>query len=567
MNHLFKIAALLLVLVLLFSACRTDPGASTTAAPETTLPATADRSDPAPTEPEPQSSTQSAPETESTEAPPEEPLNLGGYAVSSSTKEATAAGMEILAKGGNAVDAAVAVAFALGVTEPYSSGLGGSGVMVVYDPATDQGYSLDYYACAGKAEENTDDVGVPGFLAGMQKALDRFGTLPMSEVIKPAIRLAEEGFPVTALIARRLTYSAKLRDNPAFAGIGEGDTVIQQELADTLKLIRDQGTDVFYRGEIARDIAKNCDLTVNDLKKYRAYSRSALRSRFNGMRIYTTTAPTSGVVTSEMLTVADLLDVPDPREDPQGYLEVMKLANDIGFNTRRTKLVDPKFYDFDGLTLVSRKYVKKLIDKAQKENEALRFEPDPEKRCTTQFAVIDSSGMLVSVTNTLSDNWGSYIYVDGFYLNNSLSNFNETGKNAYEPGKRPRTHFSPVIALGDRENDHFCLAIGSPGGDAIPKVVSQVLIDVLKFDVDLQTAVDAGRYYYDDDGLLCLEVAGDTEAEARIDLGRISQRYYFSSSHVMFGCTAIVGYDPEQGIVAVSDLRRDGSDSQIAHTP
>ena len=567
MNHLFKIAALLLVLVLLFSACRTDPGASTTAAPETTLPATADRSDPAPTEPEPQSSTQSAPETESTEAPPEEPLNLGGYAVSSSTKEATAAGMEILAKGGNAVDAAVAVAFALGVTEPYSSGLGGSGVMVVYDPATDQGSSLDYYACAGKAEENTDDVGVPGFLAGMQKALDRFGTLPMSEVIKPAIRLAEEGFPVTALFARRLTYSAKLRDNPAFAGIGEGDTVIQQELADTLKLIRDQGTDVFYRGEIARDIAKNCDLTVNDLKKYRAYSRSALRSRFNGMRIYTTTAPTSGVVTSEMLTVADLLDVPDPREDPQGYLEVMKLANDIGFNTRRTKLVDPKFYDFDGLTLVSRKYVKKLIDKAQKENEARRFELDPEKRCTTQFAVIDSSGMLVSVTNTLSDNWGSYIYVDGFYLNNSLSNFNETGKNAYEPGKRPRTHFSPVIALGDRENDHFCLAIGSPGGDAIPKVVSQVLIDVLKFDVDLQTAVDAGRYYYDDDGLLCLEVAGDTEAEARIDLGRISQRYYFSSSHVMFGCTAIVGYDPEQGIVAVSDLRRDGSDSQIAHTP
>ena len=167
MDCLFKIAALLLALVLLFSACRTDPGTPTTEAQETTLPATADRSDPAPTEPEPQNSTQSASGTESTEAPPEEPLNLGGYAVSSSTKEATAAGMEILAKGGNAVDAAVAVALALGVTEPYSSGLGGSGVMVVYDPATDQGYSLDYYACAGKAEENTDDVGVPGFLAGM----------------------------------------------------------------------------------------------------------------------------------------------------------------------------------------------------------------------------------------------------------------------------------------------------------------------------------------------------------------------------------------------------------------
>ena len=115
------------------------------------------------------------------------------------------------------------------------------------------------------------------------------------------------------------------------------------------------------------------------------------------------------------------------------------------------------------------------------------------------------------------------------------------------------------------EGDHFCLAIGSPGGDAIPKVVSQVLIDVLKFDADLQTAVDESRYYYDDDGLLCLEAS--TDAGARIDLSRISQRYYFSSSHVMFGCTAIVGYDPQEGVVAVSDLRRDGSESRVVKLP
>ena len=561
MKQLIKMTALLLALALMLCACQTDPTPTGGSSVTETKPApSSDAEQSGSTEPGPSGEETTA----ATEAPEPVTVNLGGYAVSSSTKEATAAGIEILGKGGNAIDAAVAVAMALGVTEPYSSGLGGSGVMIVYDPVKDRGYSLDYYACAGSALENTDTVGVPGFLAGMQKALDRWGTMSMAEVIEPSIRLAEEGFPATALFARRLTYSAKLRQNPAFAGVGEGDTVVQEELAQTLRLIRDEGTDAFYNGQIAQDIAEACDLSTVDLASYKAYSYSALRSRFNGVRIYTTTAPTSGVVTSQMLTVADLLDIPDPHEDPDAYLEAMRLATQIAFKTRTTKLVDPRFYPFDGKTNVSRSHVKKLLKKAQAAEESLSIEPDPEKRCTTQFAVIDSSGMLVCVTNTLSDNWGSYLCVDGFYLNNTLSNFNKTGKNAYEPGKRPRTHFSPVLAVGE-EGDHFCLAIGSPGGDAIPKVVSQVLIDVLKFDADLQTAVDESRYYYDDDGLLCLEAS--TDAGARIDLSRISQRYYFSSSHVMFGCTAIVGYDPQEGVVAVSDLRRDGSESRVVKLP
>ena len=564
MKTLIKVTAFLLAVLLLLSACQTKPGTRNSSEAEesdateetdgtelTTQEQTtteASETDPA------EHSGETETETEPLEA---EPFDFGGYAVSSSTKEATAAGIQILEKGGNAIDAAVAVAFALGVTEPYSSGLGGSGVMVVYNPKEDKAYSLDYYASAGAAKKNTDNVGVPGYLAGLQDALDRWGTMSMKEVIAPAIKLADKGFPATALFARRLTYSAKLSQNPAFARIREGDTVIQKELAKTLKLIRDEGTSVFYTGKIAEDIAKACDLTTADLGSYHVYCEDALKSKFKGTQIYTTTAPTSGVVTSQMLTAADVLKVPNPRKDPDGYLDVMKLATQIGYKTRRNKLVDPRFYDFNGKNLVSRKYVKKLIEKAQ--NETLEaFEPDPERRCTTQFAVIDRDGMLVCVTNTLSDNWGGYIYVDGFYLNNTLSNFNTTGKNAYEPLKRPRTHFSPLIAVGE---DHFCLAIGSPGGDAIPKVVSQVLIDVLQNHTDLQKAVDQGRYFFDDRGYLCLE--SSTGTPSLIDMNKISHRYYFSSSHVVFGCTAIVGYDPKEGIVAVSDSRRDGSDSQI----
>ncbi len=557
MKRICKLLSLLLALVLLFSACQTEPAATGTTVPATE---TAPVTEPPSTNAPPAASEETVPAT--TESADPEGGVLGGYAVSSSTKEATAAGMEILAKGGNAVDAAVAVALALGVTEPYSSGLGGSGVMVVYDPVKDRGHSLDYYACAGSAAAPTDYVGVPGFLAGMQEALDRWGTMPMRDVIEPAIDLAENGFPATAVFARRLSYSAKLSQNRAFAGIREGDTVIQEELADTLKLIRDEGSDVFYTGQIAEDIANACDLDLMDLAAYKVNYYSALRSRFNGVRIYTTTAPTSGVVTSEMLTAADLMDVPDPHADPNGYLKVMKLATELGYKTRRTKLVDPRFYDFDGKTLVSRKYVRKLVRKAlAAQDESLMVEPDPERRCTTQFAVIDRQGMMVCVTNTLSDNWGGYICVDGFYLNNTMTNFNKTGKNAYEPLKRPRTHFSPVLCVG--EENGLRLAIGSPGGDAIPKIVAQVLIDVLKFDADLQQAVDETRYYFDDDGVLCLETVNEDNS-SRIDLAGIDgQRYYFSSSHVSFGCTAIVGYDPEQGILAVSDLRRDGSDAQI----
>lgn len=488
-------------------------------------------------------------------------LNLGGYAVSSSTTEATQAGLSVLQQGGNAVDAAVAVALALGVTEPYSSGLGGSGVMVVYVPTEKKAYSLDYYASAGSALENTDCVGVPGYLAGLQAALDRWGSRSLEQVIAPAITLAEEGFPATALFARRLDYSEKVRENPAFSGIREGDTVVQKELAETLKLIRDQGTEVFYHGSIASDIAAASDLTEIDIASYQVYCTDALKSRFKDYRIYTTDAPTSGIVTSEMLTVADLMEIPDPREDPDGYLEVMKLATDVGYKTRRNKLVDPRFYTFNSKKLVSRKYIQTLIDKALASADASSLLPDPERRCTTQFSVIDSSGMIVCVTNTLSDNWGGYVYVDGFYLNNTLSNFNTTGKNAYEPLKRPRTHFSPVIAVGKK---HSCLAIGSPGGDNIPKIVAQVLIDVLQNGTELQTAVDQGRYYYDGNGALCLETA--LETPSLIDQLRVNQSYYYSSSHVAFGCTAIVGYDPAKGILAASDSRRDGADAKIVQT-
>ena len=236
--------------------------------------------------------------------------------------------------------------------------------MVVYNPAENKAYSLDYYASAGSSLENTDYVGVPGYLAGLQDALDRWGTCSMEQVIAPAIKLAEEGFPATALFARRLDYSQKVRENPAFSAIQEGDIVVQTELAQTLKLIRDQGIDVFYRGSIAADIAAACDLTETDIASYQVYCSDALKSRFKDYRIYTTDAPTSGIVTSEMLTVADLLEIPDPREDPDGYLDVLELATNIGYKTRRNKLVDPRFYPFNQKKLVSRKYVQTLIDKA-----------------------------------------------------------------------------------------------------------------------------------------------------------------------------------------------------------
>lgn len=495
----------------------------------------------------------SSDDIEDSAAAADEPA-LGGFAVSSSSAEATWAGMHVLTQGGNAVDAAVAMAFTLGVTEPYSSGLGGSGFMLVYDPVTDKAYCLDYYGCAGSSGYLRDEVAVPGLLKGMDTALSQWGTLSLSETLEPAIYYAENGFLATASFISRLNYSDRLRSNSAFKTVEQGDLVVQAELGETLKRIQQEGISLFYNGEIAQDIANKCGLSPEDLADYQVYITDAIESEFNDYRILTANAPSSGVTVAQMLAMAEELDIPDPDADTEGYLSVLKTCTRKAYARRLSTVADPRYREFSGEYYVSEEYISRMLQDTTAEASVA----DAEKMCTTQYSVIDGNGMIVCVTNTLSDNWGSYQYVDGFYLNNTLSNFSETGINAYEPGKRPRTHFAPTIVLGE---DGYCLAIGSPGGNNIPRIIVPVLIDILKFGEDVQTAIDKSRAMYDENEALCLET--EDNAPSIVSKSRIKGSYYYSSQHIYFGCTSVVGYDPDSGVFGAADRRRETSQALV----
>ena len=479
--------------------------------------------------------------------------SLGGFAVSSSSAEATSVGMQILSEGGNAVDAAVAMSLTLSVTEPYSSGIGGSGVMLIYDTKSKQGHTLDYYCCAGKASSTDDYVGVPGLLAGMQMALNSFGTITMSQALQPSIDYAFNGFKATSSFTSRLKSSDSLRENPAYRNIKTGDKIIQTQLGETLKTIQKEGISAFYEGSIAQKIADNSELTTEDLKDYKAYCEDVICSNFNGYSIIGASAPFSSITVMQMLKVAEKLNIPSVKDDPNGYLNVLKTATMSSFESRNKMLVDPKFYSFDADKLLSEAYIEAL-SKSSVNN----YVDDPEKLCTTQFSVIDNNGLIVCVTNSLSDSWGSYKCVGGFYLNNSLINFGKSGNNGYEPQKRPRTHFAPIIVDG---KNGVVLAIGSPGGVYIPKIVAGVLIDILSEKEDIKTAVDKARVMYNSDGNLCVET--DDKAPCVIDVKNVNEQFYYSTSHILFGCTSIVGYKPDEGLISVSDQRRKTSQAMV----
>lgn len=476
---------------------------------------------------------------------------LGGYAVSSSSAEATWAGMYVLSQGGNAVDAAVAVSLTLGVTEPYSSGLGGGGFMLVYDSQTGEATCLDYYSCAGIAQNS--DIGIPGLLMGMDEAVNRWGNLTLEDALEVAIYYAENGFVASESFISRLEYSSSLRNNPAFSDVEEGDLVVQSELAETLRSIQTNGIQEFYDGGIAQDIASASGLRVEDISGYAVNDYEAIETEAFGYRILTSSAPSSGLTVAQMLRLAEKMDIPSPEADVPGYLRVLDSATSLAYSSRLSNLADPQYCDMDTEYYLSDAYLDELLQSGVATSEV-----ELEEYCTTQFSVIDGNGLMVCVTNTLSDNWGSGKCVDGFYLNDSLSNFSSVGVNTFQSGMRPRTYIAPTIVLGE---DGFCFAIGSPGGNNIPRVIVPVILDVIRFGTDIQTAVEKARAFCDTDGAVCLE--SPEGRSLMVDNQKITRSYYYSSQHIYFGCTSVVGYDPDEGMISVCDRRRETAQAML----
>jgi len=470
------------------------------------------------------------------------PVTIGERAmVVSSHPIASAVGRDIIRAGGNAVDAAVAVGFALAVVHPVAGNIGGGGFMVIRinDGRT---FALDYRETApGRAtrdmfldaEGNVTEKsrighlasGVPGAVAGMLAAHDSLGRLPLAQVIEPAIRLARDGFVLDRSRSSSLRGAARrLAQFPASArqflingneAPPEGYLLRQPDLARTLEAIKANGKDGFYRGWVADSIAAEMErggglIDRNDLAAYEAKWREPIRIDYRGRTIWSMPPASSGGATLAMiLNILEAYDLPEYGTPELMHLEAEAMRR--AFTDRNRFLGDPEFENVPLARLVSKEHAAELrrdID-PRKATPTPPFDPSiVDGNNTTHYSVVDSEGNAVSTTTTINFGYGSFVTVSGagFLLNNEMDDFaaapgrpNGFGLvqgevNAIEPGKRMLSAMTPTIVL-DR-NGRLEMVLGSPGGPTIITQVYHVLSNVVDHGMSLADAVAAPRTHH-----------------------------------------------------------------------
>ncbi|MDH3283765.1 MAG: gamma-glutamyltransferase [Acidobacteriota bacterium] len=476
---------------------------------------------------------------------------LDAGVVASPEAHAADVGAEVLRRGGNAVDAAVAVQFALAVTNPYGGNIGGGGFVLIHDSASGEGtvYALDFRETAPAAAhrdmflgEDGEVVpgeslythrasGVPGTVAGMWEMHRRFGRLDWAALVEPAAKLAADGFALDAWTAESIAEARKRLENldeerrrhidfsRYFRG-GEGDRLVQAELAATLERIAERGPDDFYRGETARLIDEEMRrggglVTLSDLDGYRAVWRTPVEGDYRGHRIVSMPPPSSGgIALVQMLNMLEQFKRQPARSTRRVHVlaEIEKRA----FADRSVFLGDPDMADVPAEELTSDEYARRRaagISFDRKTDPAtIRAGEVPvlarESAATTHFSVVDRRGMAVSCTTTLNAGYGSGIVVDGagFLLNNEMDDFSSkpgvpnlygvTGDeaNAIAPGKRMLSSMSPTLVF--HPDGSFWMALGSPGGPTIFTTVMQVIVAKIDDGATLQEAIDAPRAHH-----------------------------------------------------------------------
>ena len=462
----------------------------------------------------------------------------------SNSPEASKASVEILKAGGNAVDAAVALGFALAVTWPEAGNIGGGGYMVIH-MADGRTATLDYREVAPAAatrnmyldasgnltDKSVDghlSVGVPGAIAGLTEALKKYGTLPLSRVMQPAIRLAREGFVVDSGLGRSIAGgSARLSKweggklfAPGGVAVKAGALFKQPDLARTLQAIADGGAKAFYEGWIADSLVAEQKrgggiVTRADLAKYTPKWRTPVTTKYREYSLVAMPPSSSGGVTmTEALNVLEQY----PKLPPYGstaYFHVVASAFQRAFIDRNAKLADPDFVAVPMDLLTSKKYAKALratIDD-KRATPTKELEPKLEAAAregshTTHYSVVDSKGNAVANTTTLNNSWGSGVWVRGagFMLNDEMDDFAaQPGKanmyglvqleqNKIEPGKRMLSAMSPTIVLD--KNGNVLLVVGAAGGPTIITGTAQVILNVLDNHMNISDAMRAPRVHH-----------------------------------------------------------------------
>ena len=476
--------------------------------------------------------------------------------VVSSSADAAEAGASILAAGGNAIDAAVATAFAVGVTQPYSAGIGGgafllirlaNGKVVALDAreTAPAAATRDMYVAPGVPPKASLvgplAVATPGLVAGLAEVQKKYGTMPLADVMAPAIKLAREGFGLGSYAARmiermrrhipagRFPETARIQFPPDGVLAEPGDILIQSELANTLTAIAEKGPEIFYTGEIGQKIVAEVQrrggiLTTQDLANYRTKARPPVSGTYRGTEVYSFPPPSSGgAALVEMLNILEGYDLAERGAGSSASLHVIAEAMKLAFADRAVYLGDPDFVDVPLERLVSKSYARTL----RKQIDPGIFVASPWSwKCsgsvaqvkapglpsddsgTTHLSVTDSLGNVVGITATINTPYGSGITVPGtgVILNNEMDDFSvapETpnayglvdvrGANAIAPGKRPLSSMTPTILLQDGKP---FMVTGSPGGPRIITTVLLSILNVIDYEMNVEQAVSAPRFHH-----------------------------------------------------------------------
>ena len=479
---------------------------------------------------------------------------------------ATKAGMDILERGGNAVDAAIATAFALSVVDQASSGLGGGGFMVIYDAKERRAHALDFRETAPQAarkELYMKDgkpvpslsltgglaVAVPGEVAGLLAAFKRFGNLPLQVLMAPAISFATEGFPLEAALRFAIDrQQATMKKFPDLARVflpkdqvpAESELIRQPELGETLKAIASQGTDVFYQGWIAQAIADTVKkeggiLTLDDLKNYKAVWREPLIGQYRKRTVIAMPPPSSGgVALLQMLNVLDGHALKKLPHNEGTYLQLLAEVMKHAFADRAQYLGDPDFVKAPLVMLTSKDYaawirgrISPVKTQPPKFYGLVNFKA--EQGGTTHFSVVDRFGNAVACTQSVNTRFGAKVMVPkaGLVLNNTMDDFaihpsgnvyglvgNEA--NSLQPKKRPLSSMAPTIILqGERPE----IIVGGAGGPRIISATLQTILNLIDFQMPVKEAVGSPRIHHQwmPDNLIA---EADIPAEAKRSLER-----------------------------------------------
>ena len=538
-----------------------------------------------------------------TPADPHEPFNFRGLQamVVAAHPLAVEAGLSVLKSGGNAVDAAIAASFSLNAAEPFASGIGGGGFMLLYLAREKRVTAVIYREKAPRLtrpemfEEKGKDrdewrstsglaVGVPGMLAGWDLARKKYGTRPLAELVEPAVEIAAKGLTVGGNFCaiNKEEYERLLKN----AGEGScylnnglpyepGETLRNPDLARTLKRIAEKGVDEFYRGEIASRIveavsAKGGIMALDDLAAYEAVEVAPLQGSYRGHPFYTIPPPGSGVYLIELLNIIESWPVESWGHNSPDYIHHLSEALGFVFADKDGYLGDPDFVSVPVTGLLSRPHAARITGAVRPDRILDSYPPgtfgkrDEAPGNTTHLCVVDKDGNIAALTQSINDFFGSGIVPEGtgFLLNDHMQDFDpRPGKpNSPGPYRRPASSMAPVIMFKDGKP---FLSLGSPGGVRIFPSLAQIIVNIINFDMSLDEAIEAPRFFFSSSGDRSQAISVESRIPESVlrRLEEIGHKIAIKDAYDrFFGGAQGILIDRGRGVVyGGADSRRDGT--------